>query len=709
MNFYAVLLVFISVYVADSRTYAAITCGPDDIYLTNPADCGSYYQCSNGVPYLQHCAPTHSGSLVFDPSLNVCVQPSEYDCAKSVTITKSPETTTEPPETTTEPPEAPTDPPEVATQPPEITVEPTEGEAFGPCHGNSYFVNPDDCGSFFQCEDGVTNLIHCPLTHSGSLVFDPSLNVCVWPSEYDCTKSVTTTQPPETITEPPVTTTEPPETTTETPEPVEATTEAFGTCHGHTYLVNPDDCRSFYQCTNGVAELIHCPSTHDGSLVFDPSLNVCVWPSEYDCTKSVTTIEPPETTTEPPETTPDTFNPCHEFSHPTTCLSSPNNCSFCFDTCFRDGAVDMIRCDKYENLLKAGCHTFKLNRTEYDSVVKTSPNCSTWLPLEPGKKRKFSVTFSLEKHPLDLYYLMDFSGSMSDDKSNLITLSSGLLETLANLTDDFHIGFGTFVDKPISPFGARGDYSFHNDFPLTSETDGFVTKISDIPIKGGGDGPESHADALVQVVECSDQIGWRNNTRRVVLLATDIYFHIAGDGRRSNINDPYVDGCYLDSLGAYTEELTMDYPSVEQLANAYSKKQATTTAIFATGSSTVKFYEEVASQFKSAYVGVLKTDSSNVLELIKNEFAKIDSRMEIEKSDTTDSVSFKYFSNCMNSDDERETTICEHLPKTGEVTFVVEIDLAECPSDKDETGMKFDLNPVGLPIFIEVELSYLCD
>lgn len=165
----------------------------------------------------------------------------------------------------------------------------------------------------------------------------------------------------------------------------------------------------------------------------------------------------------------------------------------------------------------------------------------------------------------------------------------------------------------------------------------------------------------------------------------------------------------MDSKGSYANELTMDYPSIQQLANVYSKKQATTTVIFATSYYTVAFYEYVASQFKSAYVGELDMDSSNVLELLREEFAKIESRMEIEKSDTTDSVAFRYFSNCLNSDDELETTICENLPSSGEVTFTVEIDLAECPEDKDEAGMRFDLNPVGLPIFVDVELGYLCD
>lgn len=65
---------------------------------------------------------------------------------------------------------------------------------------------------------------------------------------------------------------------------------------------------------------------------------------------------------------------------------------------------------------------------------------------------------------------------------------------------------------------------------MTSKTDDFAPKIEAIPILDGRDIPESQADALAQVVECAEQIGWRENTRRVVLLATDDRFHVAGDG-----------------------------------------------------------------------------------------------------------------------------------------------------------------------------------
>lgn len=56
------------------------------------------------------------------------------------------------------------------------------------------------------------------------------------------------------------------------------------------YLPNPNDCGSFYQCSNGNAILMPCPP----ALVFNPNLSVCVRSHEYDCQS--TTLEPPRTT-----------------------------------------------------------------------------------------------------------------------------------------------------------------------------------------------------------------------------------------------------------------------------------------------------------------------------------------------------------------------------------------------------------------------------
>jgi len=55
-------------------------------------------------------------------------------------------------------------------------------------------------------------------------------------------------------------------------------------------------------------------------------------------------------------------------------------------------------------------------------------------------------------YPVDLYYLMDLSASMEDDKDSLSKLGSQLAAEMQALTRDFRLGFGSFVDKVEMPF-----------------------------------------------------------------------------------------------------------------------------------------------------------------------------------------------------------------------------------------------------------------
>lgn len=67
------------------------------------------------------------------------------------------------------------------------------------------------------------------------------------------------------------------------------------------------------------------------------------------------------------------------------------------------------------------------------------------------------VTFQVkvqhtEHYPVDLYYLMDLSASMVDDLQKIKDLGSTLSKEMANLTNKFRMGFGSFVEKPTLPF-----------------------------------------------------------------------------------------------------------------------------------------------------------------------------------------------------------------------------------------------------------------
>ena len=47
---------------------------------------------------------------------------------------------------------------------------------------------------------------------------------------------------------------------------------------------------------------------------------------------------------------------------------------------------------------------------------------------------------------------MDLSKSMEDDKEKLSALGDLLAETMQNITSNFRLGFGSFVDKVVMPY-----------------------------------------------------------------------------------------------------------------------------------------------------------------------------------------------------------------------------------------------------------------
>ncbi|GCC40660.1 hypothetical protein chiPu_0024686, partial [Chiloscyllium punctatum] len=66
------------------------------------------------------------------------------------------------------------------------------------------------------------------------------------------------------------------------------------------------------------------------------------------------------------------------------------------------------------------------------------------------KRIKFKIFQPLET-PVDLYFLMDFSNSMEDDLDNLKKLGLKLAAVVRNMSNDYTIGFGKFVDKVTVP------------------------------------------------------------------------------------------------------------------------------------------------------------------------------------------------------------------------------------------------------------------
>ena len=84
----------------------------------------------------------------------------------------------------------------------------------------------------------------------------------------------------------------------------------------------------------------------------------------------------------------------------------------------------------------------------------TVHGCYLKLMLFSGQTVKVNVTFrKIIDYPLDLYYVMDLSNSMKDDLEKLQSLGTRLISSIkANITENFQVGFGSFVDKVMMPF-----------------------------------------------------------------------------------------------------------------------------------------------------------------------------------------------------------------------------------------------------------------
>nr|CAD7574295.1 unnamed protein product [Timema californicum] len=185
-----------------------------------------------------------------------------------------------------------------------------------------------------------------------------------------------------------------------------------------------------------------------------------------------------------------------------------------------------------------------------DGMVQIRPQ-SIKLRLRVGETLELPIQYrQAEDYPVDLYYLMDLSASMDDDKESLSLLGDKMAATMSNITGNFRLGFGSFVDKVVMPFtstvpsrlespcvlsdGRRcaRPYGFKNHMPLTTDTKIFKSEVQKAPVSGNLDAPEGGFDAIMQAMVCHQQIGWRPKARHLLVFSTDADFHMAGDGRK---------------------------------------------------------------------------------------------------------------------------------------------------------------------------------
>lgn len=345
------------------------------------------------------------------------------------------------------------------------------------------------------------------------------------------------------------------------------------------------------------------------------------------------------------------------------------------------------------------------------------------LKLQLRARQSYSIYMKYtqaEDYPVDLYYLMDLSKSMYDDKEKLSYLGDKLATTMKKLTSNFRLGFGSFVDKVVMPYvstlpenlrhpceGCAAPYGYKHAMRLSTNTQQFSQMVKQANVSGNLDAPEGGFDAIMQAIVCRHQIGWREQARRLLVFSTDASFHYAGDGKLGGIVKPNDGICHLSEDGFYTESSYQDYPSIEQI-NLNVKKNSIN-VIFAVTKSTIEIYEQLAKTIEGASVGKLEGDSSNIVTLIKEQYEQISSTVHM-KHNASSAVSIKFFTRCLNDSGALvNTDKCGNIKVGDVVTFKIDLEVLKCPKNRADHFQTIHIHPIGINETLIIDLEMLCE
>ncbi|XP_067927846.1 integrin beta pat-3-like [Watersipora subatra] len=433
---------------------------------------------------------------------------------------------------------------------------------------------------------------------------------------------------------------------------------------------------------------------------------------------------------------------CNSASDCTSCMVAHKTCNWCIAKPSADGkgwSASDPRCDTYDSLIARKCSaefiknitTEEISRKATavrDAVDSSQPAIQLspqklHLKLRPGEKVKRNITFRLAKdYPVDLYYLMDLSQSMKDDKVKVANLGIQLAEEMRKITKDVRLGFGSFVDKVLMPYvntlpdrlvspcsDCESPYSFKHRLVLTDNTSAFADKVDATQVSGNLDEPEGGFDALMQAIVCDSVIGWRANSRKMLIFSTDSPFHSAGDGKLGGVVEPNDGQCHMEN-NEYTWAGKQDYPSISQIAAKVEDKNMN--VIFAVTEDQQGRYNALSEVISSSVTGKLANDSRNIVELVRGNYQKISSKVVMmirRKAERNEYLNVKVRASCNNDGKFDDMAECDNLGPGGVVTFEVEMQATSCANAKGgQTTETFEVYPSGLSETLEITTEVDC-
>jgi len=390
------------------------------------------------------------------------------------------------------------------------------------------------------------------------------------------------------------------------------------------------------------------------------------------------------------------------------CIQKGPKCAWCKDETYRAVKINSAdrptyypRCDFLKNHKAQGCNGIADPPSNYSvdegnvaigGENRVFPQNIT-LNLRPGRPVSVNVRVKTPKNfPVDLYYLMDLSATMKAGLREIRNLGSRLGRELMNVTSNFRLGFGGFVDKNLGPFtktniaevqqilstGTQGTFAYRNYLPLDVNTTKFQEVVTKTNISHNVDLPEGTLDALMQVVACDKEIGWRDKkkARRIIIVTTDGLFHYAGDGLLGGVVLPNDGKCRMMN-GNYAASTKYDYPSLSFLRERML--EAEIVPIFAT-TGNLELYTRVQDFFgrdSGAVAASLEKDSVNVVPLVREAYEKIARTVKVS-TQKVNGINVKLKAKCGDTKPWENKEGCTKVELGEEVQFDVSLEATEC-------------------------------
>ncbi|XP_030645289.1 integrin beta-8 [Chanos chanos] len=417
------------------------------------------------------------------------------------------------------------------------------------------------------------------------------------------------------------------------------------------------------------------------------------------------------------------------------CLSLGPECAWCFQETFLDGAHSSQRCDSVANLMKKGCEVEFIDNPKVRVDVNATLSSSQVAPrditisLRPGSQASFVVEVQqLERYPVDLYYLVDVSASMQDILDRLKTVGVALSHSMKEHSRDFRVGFGSFVDKPTSPYidvhpskivnpcsdydvQCRPAHGFIHVLPVTENMTEFTRVIQQQRISGNMDTPEGGFDAMLQAAVCQKDIGWRPEAKHLLLVMTDQPSHLSLDSKLAGIVVPHDGSCHLEG-STYSQSTNMEHPTIGQLAEKLLENSIY--SIFAVDQVQYKWYEDLVDLLPGTFLGKLLPKASNLKDLVVQAYKKLLSDVEVEIGVENSQIN-RFWVNvttlCPNGSTLTGTAKCSDVQPKQTVFFNITIGMTECPNRVEEGAgeeVLVTVQPVGFNESVTVHVRQAC-